>query len=126
VQTIFRDGSDDGSDKTRATLVLGVHSDRDVLLKKELDGIQERFRDRFRVVYAVSEPEPGSPFRKGKVTRELLAGVLGDEAAREGTKVFVCGPPAMESALVGAGGWFGRRPGILEELGYRRDQIHTF
>jgi cytochrome-b5 reductase len=127
VQTIFQD-CDNDDDKTRATLVFGVHSDRDVMLKRELDGIQERFRDRFRVVYAVSNPEPGSSFRRGRVTKELLAGVLDDdEKVRGETKVLVCGPPGMESDLVGKGGWFGsRKPGILEELGYRRDQIHTF
>jgi len=34
----------------------------------------------------------------------------------------VCGPPAMEKALVGAR----KQGGVLEELGYRKDQIHTF
>jgi cytochrome-b5 reductase len=42
-------------------------------------------------------------------------------------KVFVCGPPGMEAALVGAGG-FGRggAGGILEQLGYTKDQVFKF
>ncbi|KAK4123061.1 ferredoxin reductase-like protein [Parathielavia appendiculata] len=125
VQAIFLQNRDD---KTRATLVFGANNDRDVLLKAELDAIQEKFPDRFKVVYTVSNPEPGSPFQRGRVTKELLAKVLDDdEAARAGTtKVLICGPPAMESALVGTRRRFGRTPGILEELGFRKDQICTF
>ena len=37
-------------------------------------------------------------------------------------KVFVCGPPPMETSLVGDR----KTSGILEELGYRKDQIHKF
>lgn len=112
-------------DKTNVTLVAGVNSDRDVLLKEKLDDIKQRFPGRLKVVYVVSDPVAGSPFRKGYVTKEVLEDVLGD-TAKENTKVFVCGPPAMEASLTGTRGWFGGKPGILQELGYREGQIHKF
>jgi cytochrome-b5 reductase len=108
-------------DKTKITLVFGVNSDADVLMRKEFRDFEERFPGRFKAVYTVSNPADGSRFRKGYVTKELLEEV-GVGAENKETKVFVCGPPAMEKALVGAR----RQGGILEQLGYRKDQIHTF
>ena len=121
IQGIFHNPDD----KTKVTLVFGVKSNRDVLLKEKLDRIKQEFPGRLEVVYAVSNPDSDSPFRKGYVTKEVLGEALGN-TERGSTKVFVCGPPAMEASLLGARGWFGGKTGILHELGYRSDQIHKF
>ncbi|KAI0595202.1 hypothetical protein F4775DRAFT_570551 [Biscogniauxia sp. FL1348] len=120
IQGILRDPRD----QTRITLVFGVNTDEDVLLKKEFDDYERRFPDRFRAVYTVSRPVPGSPYRKGYVTKELLQEVAGGASPGTGSdaKVFVCGPPAMEAALVGTR----KAPGILEQLGYTKAQIYKF
>ncbi|KAF4450926.1 hypothetical protein F53441_5987 [Fusarium austroafricanum] len=103
-------------DKTRMTLVFGANSDEDVLLKKELDAFAKEFPDRFSVKYTVSKPVEGSGVRRGRVDREILEDVV------KGTdKVFVCGPPGMEEALVGK-----RGGGVLGELGIGKGQIHRF
>ncbi|KAI5459168.1 oxidoreductase NAD-binding domain-containing protein [Mariannaea sp. PMI_226] len=107
-------------DKTAITLVFGVNGDEDVLLRDEFEQFSREFPDRFRAIYTVSHPSEGSPFRKGYVTKQLLEEVL--PASKGDTKVFVCGPPAMETSLVGKV----RSTGILGELGYRKDQIHKF
>ncbi|KAK6949098.1 hypothetical protein Daesc_009171 [Daldinia eschscholtzii] len=106
-------------DHTKINLVFGVNTDADLLLRKELDEYVSNFPSRFHVTYTISRPEVGSPFRQGYVTKELLNEV----APQSGnSKVFVCGPPPMEAALVGS--W--KKSGILQELGYRKDQIHKF
>ncbi|KAK7404018.1 hypothetical protein QQX98_010189 [Neonectria punicea] len=107
-------------DKTAITLVFGVNSDADVLLRKEFEQFSKEFPGRFKAVYTVSHPIEGSPFRKGYVTKELLEAVVPPPV--QDTKVFVCGPPAMEASLVGKK----RSPGVLEQLGYKRNQIHQF
>ncbi|GKT40245.1 NADH-cytochrome b5 reductase 2 [Colletotrichum spaethianum] len=109
-------------DKTAVTLVFGVNSDQDVLLKKEFEQLEKEFPERFKAVYTVSNPLPNSPFRKGYVTKELLQEVGAVPKKGNDTKVFVCGPPAMEAALVGKRS----APGVLQQLGYRKDQIHQF
>jgi cytochrome-b5 reductase len=109
-------------DQTRITLVFGVNTDADVLLKSEFEDFERRFPDRFKAVYTVSNPGPGSPYLKGYVTKDLLSKVMTTTPDTENTKVFVCGPPAMENALVGSRS----QPGILGELGYTKDQIHRF
>ncbi|KAI1138321.1 ferredoxin reductase-like protein [Hypoxylon sp. FL0543] len=106
-------------DYTKVTLVFGVNTDADLLLRREFEDYEARFPNRFNVTYTVSQPADNSPFRRGYVTKELLKEV-GPHS--NDCKVFVCGPPPMESALVGSR----RTPGILEELGYRKDQIHKF
>ncbi|ORY56338.1 oxidoreductase NAD-binding domain-containing protein [Pseudomassariella vexata] len=107
------------SDQTKITLVYGVNTDADVLLKPEFDEFAAKFPERFRYTYTVSNPVPGSVYRKGYVTEELLREVMPKE---KDTKVFVCGPPAMEEALVGKR----TKGGVLERLGYGKDKVHRF
>lgn len=108
----------DSEDKTKVTLVYGANTEEDILLKKELDDFQKEYSGRFEALYAVSQPAEGSTVRRGRVEKELLKGVVRPD---DGI-VFLCGPPGMERALKGDG----KTKGILEELGYRKDQIHSF
>jgi cytochrome-b5 reductase len=108
-------------DKTRINLVFGVNTDQDVLLKRQFDDWTAQYPGRFKATFTVSKPESNSPYRKGYVDRELLESVMGRKQADD-TKVFVCGPPAMEEALVGKRG----KGGVLQELGYTKDMIHKF
>lgn len=110
----------DINDKTKIDLVFGVNSDVDVLMKDQFDAWEKEYPGRFKANYVVSRPAEGSPYAKGYVTKELLNSVTGPATAD--SKVFVCGPPAMETALVGS--W--KEKGILGELGYRKDQVHKF
>ncbi|KAH8202948.1 hypothetical protein TruAng_002894 [Truncatella angustata] len=110
----------DTNDKTKIDLVFGVNSDADVLMKDEFETWEKEFPGRFKANYIVSRPVEGSPYAKGYVTKDLL-GVVAEPVTAD-SKVFVCGPPAMETALVGS--W--KQKGILQELGYRKDQVHKF
>ncbi|KAK1140167.1 hypothetical protein N8T08_010646 [Aspergillus melleus] len=114
---------------TKVQVVFGANTAQDLVLKKELDTLQRRFADRLQMHYLVSEAEPsvGEAGNKdvsygARVTTSRLQQFFG--AKRQGgEKVFVCGPPGIENALVG-GKANGR--GILEELGFEKDQIHVF
>jgi cytochrome-b5 reductase len=108
-------------DRTAVTVVYGVNTDEDVLLREEFEAWETEFGERFRAVYTVSRPGKGSPWREGRVTKELLKGVVGQKNSSE-DMVFVCGPPPMEESLLGTK----RERGILEELGYRKENIHQF
>ncbi|KAH8671499.1 oxidoreductase NAD-binding domain-containing protein [Xylariales sp. PMI_506] len=110
----------DPGDRTKINLVFGVNSDADVLLKDEFDAWEKQFPGRFSATYVVSRPFEGSPYPKGYVTKELLEKVAGP--ATRDSKVFVCGPPAMETALVGTR----TQGGVLQELGYTKAQVHKF
>ena len=116
-------------DKTRITLVWGVNNDEDVFLKEQFADLRARFPGRFNTVYAVTNPGPQSTDTKGRVTKEVLeaAGLGAAQRGSDDVKVFVCGPPAMETALCGTKGWGGAKTsGILGELGFTPAQIHRF
>ncbi|KAJ5281542.1 hypothetical protein N7478_006914 [Penicillium angulare] len=108
-------------EKTKVNLVFGVNTEQDLLLKEELEQYKERFPDRFNYSFAVSSlTEDTKSLHKGYVNEELLRGVISQTS--KDTKVFVCGPPAMESSLVGSRS----TPGILAHLGFTKDQIYQF
>lgn len=117
------------ADRTVVTLVWGVNGDRDIFLADELAALERAHPGRFTAHYVVSEPEAGSPHRKGRVTAQLLD-KLGLDARRHENrdiKVFVSGPPAMEKAIVGSRGWLrGGDKGVLAELGYEPGQVYKF
>lgn len=117
-------------DRTKVRLVFGVNAEEDVLLRRELEDFEARYgRERFRVVYAVGSggaSVDGGRFRKGFVTEDLVKEVAAAPAGDKSTKVMVCGPPAMEEALLGKKGWGARQEGILARLGYSKEQIHQF
>ncbi len=122
------------ADKTKVELLWGVNGTRDIVLKKELEELEQQHPDRLRVVYAVSGAEalPDAPslgdeekYRKGYVDKTLLSeaivrcqknGAWGDD---KGQRVFLCGPPKMEDAVAG-------KDGILAELGVLKKEVHRF
>jgi len=107
------------NDKTRVTLVWGVNTDEDVVLRGEFSLLERQHPGRFKAVYTVANPKEGSRFTKGFVTKELLEanGVVPGESGVG--KVFVCGPPPMEKALVGGAG-------LLTQMGFSKSQVHKF
>ncbi|GIJ90421.1 hypothetical protein Asppvi_009375 [Aspergillus pseudoviridinutans] len=120
---------DNPVDKTRVTVIFGVNTEEDLLLRSEFDAYKQRYPDRFNIHYTVSRPkkefslEPG--IRSGYITKELLAELM-QGPSEEDTKVFVCGPPAMETALLGSAPFGKGGNGILEQLGYSKDKVHRF
>lgn len=109
------------ADKTKISLVFGVNSEQDLLLREELEGFKRRFPGRFEYLYTVSHPNvERSGLRRGYVTEELLREVVREVDGD--AQVFVCGPPAMEEALVGSKA----STGILGRLGFKKDQVYKF
>lgn len=108
-------------DKTKIDLVFGVNTEQDLLLRSELEQYKKRFPNRFNYTYTVSHPKESSPaLRKGYVSEDLLRDIVRDTG--KDTHVFVCGPPGMEESLLGS--W--RARGVLDRLGFTKDQIYKF
>lgn len=123
----------DASDKSRVYLLWGVNGTRDIVLKQELERLQTEHPDRLHVTYCVSgaEGKPEAPslgdeakYKKGYVDRTAVQEVVqsfksGQWGDDKGTKVFLCGPPAMEEALAG-------KQGVLADLGVEKKKVHRF
>ncbi|KAI9890618.1 MAG: NADH-cytochrome b5 reductase [Vezdaea aestivalis] len=125
IRTIFSDERD----TTSVTVVFGNVSEPDILLKKELEQLENTFPRRMRVFYALNNPPKSwTGGKAGHVDKELLQTVLPGPDT-EGVKVFVCGPPGMYKAISGAKKSpkdQGEIGGILKELGYTETQVYKF
>lgn len=113
-------------DQTQVQLLWGVNGMNDIVLKDELEELERRYPERFKVTYAISgigKMGEGEKYRKGHVSREMLEEAIkrceGRLGAARGMKVFLCGPPKMEEALDG-------KKGVLRELGLGRKEIYKF
>jgi cytochrome-b5 reductase len=52
-------------DRTKITLVSGVNTEKDILLRPELEGLAERFPGRFEYLFTVSRPKGGRRLLRG-------------------------------------------------------------
>lgn len=116
-------------DKTQITLVYANNSEEDILLRKEFEDLEKQYPDRFKKIFTVSKKTSGDgDIEQGYVTKQMISKVWPGKQA--GQKVLVSGPPAMTEAVAGAkgmAGWTqGSVGGILQELGYTKDDVHKF
>jgi cytochrome-b5 reductase len=119
----------DPSDKTKINLVYGVRNDSEILFKDTFATWQQQFPDRFQATFVVREPEAGSSYQRADIDAALLTKVAPRSSSPDpqASKVFVCGPPGMETALMGASGFgSGSGGGILAQLGYTKGQVFKF
>lgn len=115
-------------DKTKVTLVFGNVSEKDILLKREFEDLENTYPNRFRAFYVLDNPPKEWVGGKGFITKDLLKTVL-PEPKSENIKVFVCGPPGLYKALSGmkvSPTDQGELSGTLKELGYSKDQVYKF
>ncbi|KAJ5219280.1 uncharacterized protein N7498_001379 [Penicillium cinerascens] len=115
-------------DRTKVTLVFGNVSEDDILLKKELQDLENTYPQRFRAFYVLDNPPKEWTGGKGFINKELLKTVL-PEPKEENIKLFVCGPPGLYKAI--SGGKVspkdqGELSGVLQELGYSKEQVFKF
>jgi cytochrome-b5 reductase len=116
------------NDKTKVTLVFGNLSEEDILLKRELEDLENTYPQRFRSFYVLDHPPESWQQGKGHITKELLKTVM-PEPKEENIKIFVCGPPGMYKAISGGKPSptdQGELTGILKELGYSKEQVYKF
>ncbi|KAF2454713.1 NADH-cytochrome b5 reductase [Lineolata rhizophorae] len=115
-------------DKTKVTLVFGNVTEDDIILKKELQELENTYPRQFKAFYCLDNPPKDWPGGKGFITKELLKTVL-PEPKENNIKIFVCGPPGLYKAISGmktSPADQGELTGYLKELGYSKDQVYKF
>ena len=115
-------------DKTKVTMIFGNVSDKDMILKDEIDELQQKYPDRFRAFYVLDNPPEGWKQGKGFITKDLLKTTI-PGPKEDNVKVFVCGPPGLYKAISGmkdSPAKQGELTGYLKELGYNEDQVYKF
>ena len=118
----------DPRSRTKVTLVFGNIKEEDILLRKQLQDLENLYPRYFRVFYLLDQPLEGWTGEKGHVTAEMLKQVL-PEPNEDNMKIFVCGPPGMMKAVSGpkkSPKDQGELTGILKELGYSEENVYKF
>jgi cytochrome-b5 reductase len=98
-------------------------TEEDILLKRELEDLENRFPQRLRVFYLLDKPPKSWVGNSGIVTEELLKVAMPKEG---NVKIFVCGPPGLYKAVSGGKKSptdQGELSGILQKLGYDKEQV---
>jgi cytochrome-b5 reductase len=114
-------------DKTKCTLIYTNKTDKDILLREELDKLAKG-DSRFTIIYGLDKKPSsfGSEHFEGYVTPELLSKNLPAPALADKIKIFVCGPPPQVEAISGGKGPKGSQgdlKGLLADQGFQPDQV---
>jgi nitrate reductase (NAD(P)H) len=80
-------------DKTQIRVVDANKSEKDILLKDELDHFEESSGGRLKVTHVLSHPGDEWKGKKGHVNADIIRESLFEPGEKTG--VFLCGPPAM-------------------------------
>ncbi|KAF2155505.1 cytochrome b5 reductase-like protein [Myriangium duriaei CBS 260.36] len=84
-------------DKTKVHLLYGSDSEKDILLRNELDTFAEKYPENFGVTYVLSRPDGVWKGAKGYINKDLIEKKLPGPQGK--SKILICGPPPLvESA----------------------------
>ncbi|MEM7026628.1 MAG: NADH:ubiquinone reductase (Na(+)-transporting) subunit F [Pseudomonadota bacterium] len=100
--------------KRKMSFWYGARSKREMFYVQDFDGLQKEF-DNFQWHVALSDPKPEDNWEgyTGFIHNVLYDNYLKDHAAPEDCEFYMCGPPMMNSAVIG----------MLVDLGVEQDNI---
>ena len=79
------------ADKTKVTMIFGNVKEEDILLRPELEKLENDYPDRFRAFYVLEKAPSDWPGEGGRISKDLLKSVL-PAPEDKNFKAFVCGP----------------------------------
>lgn len=106
-------------------VLYGSRHAQDILGKELLDAWERTHPDRLRVTHVLSHEPEGSEWTgaRGFLTKELVQASF--PGPKEDVIVFVCGPPVLYDIFCGPR-TDPELSGILQELGYTKEQVVKF
>ncbi|KAJ7999909.1 hypothetical protein DPEC_G00199300 [Dallia pectoralis] len=105
----------DPTDKTTCSLLYANQTEKDILLRDELEEIQAREPDRFKLWFTVDQAPDGWDYSKGFINADMIKEHL--PAPSDDNLVLMCGPPPMIQ--------FACNPN-LDKLGYLQSQLFVY
>jgi ring-1,2-phenylacetyl-CoA epoxidase subunit PaaE len=97
------------------TLIYGNRSRSSIIFKEEIEGLKNKFIDRFSVIHILSREKMDAPINFGRIDKEKCS-VLFDKAVKieQTDEFFLCGPEEMIFSV----------KEFLDEHGVGRKKIH--
>ncbi|KAH9518803.1 NADH-cytochrome b5 reductase 3 [Bulinus truncatus] len=111
VRQVFKDPED----KTDLWLLFANQTEKDILLRPELEEIQSAHPDRFHLWYTLDRPEAGWKYSSGFINDEMIKQHLPPPASD--TIILMCGPPPMINAACIPN---------LDKLGYKPESRFSY
>lgn len=105
----------DPDDECNCWLLFANQTEKDILLKEELEELAHENPSRMKLWYTLDRPEDGWEYSKGFVTDEMLKEHMPPPG--EDTLILMCGPPPMIQYACSPN---------LEKLGYKEDMIFSY
>ncbi|KAI9037312.1 cytochrome b5 reductase family protein [Aspergillus affinis] len=124
---VLRAACTDPLDGTKINLLYANNTERDILLRENLDALVGLYPDQLNVRYVLSQPDDNSKSKwtgyRGFLDEDMMKREFSGPAKEN--RVFLCGPPGMIEAMkktLGGLGW--TVPGGLVARG--EDQVFVF
>jgi cytochrome-b5 reductase len=110
-------------DRTKVHLIFANHSEKDILLKEELDSIA-RNSPNLNITYVVSSPESSWKGITGRINEDILQKIL--PRPSKDVMILVCGPPSFMETISGnrtVDKKQGILSGILKKMGFDEENV---
>ena len=100
-------------------LIYGSRHESQIIFKKSLDELENKFSDRFKVLYVISQPAANWPGLKGRINKASIVYYLKQEFGLDiaNSQYYLCGPAQMMQEVEESLGMFDvPTPSIHKEL----------
>jgi len=116
------------SNNTKFKLLYSNVTEKDILLREELEALQKKHPKHLEIVFVLDNPSEGWKGPAGFISADLIKKHISPPSLQDKIKIFICGPPPQVAAISGkkAGMAQGELGGVLKELGYTEDQVFKF
>ncbi|KAK7892043.1 hypothetical protein WMY93_024006 [Mugilogobius chulae] len=112
---LVRKITSDSSDNTKCSLIFANQTEKDILLRKELEEVKKNHSDQFSLWYTLDKPPQDWSYSSGFVTADMIQDHL--PAPSSDVLVVLCGPPPMIQ--------YACLPN-LDKLGHKADNIFAY
>jgi ring-1,2-phenylacetyl-CoA epoxidase subunit PaaE len=101
--------------KSSFTLIYGNKDRQSIIFREELEGLKNKYMDRFSMLHVLSREKTESPVNAGRIDKEKCH-VLFDKLIdlKKTDEIFICGPEEMIFTI----------RAFLEARGFTKDRIH--
>ena len=96
------------------TLVYGNKNKNSIIFKEELEGLKDKFIDRFRIIHILSREKADAPINNGRIDLDKLNNLKKLIDYETVDEYFICGPEAMIFCV----------KDFLEQAGIEAKKIH--
>ncbi|XP_030758266.1 NADH-cytochrome b5 reductase 3 isoform X2 [Sitophilus oryzae] len=112
---LVRQIAKDPTDDTQAAILFANQTEKDILLRNELEEVSKKYPDRFKLWYTLDKADDGWKYSTGFINEDMIRDHL--FPASDDTITLLCGPPPMIN--------YACIPN-LEKLGHSKDLIFAY